>query len=41
MPLSPGDAAPDFKVLKPDGSAVALADFAPHPLVLVFLRHLA
>lgn len=41
MPLSPGDAAPDFSVLRLDGSPVGLADFDPQPLVLVFLRHLA
>ncbi len=41
MPLSPGDAAPDFEVHRPDGSCVGLAAFDPHPLVLIFLRHLA
>jgi peroxiredoxin len=42
-PPSPdvGDPAPDFAVLRPDGSAARLGDFPDRPLLLIFLRHLA
>jgi len=41
MAVGPGVEAPDFTVVRADGSRVGLADFAGRPLVLVFLRHLA
>ena len=41
MPVAVGAEAPDFSVLRADGAPIGLADFGSHPLVLVFLRHLA
>ena len=41
MSLSVGDAVPEFTFLRPDGSALRLAEVAARPLVLIFLRHLA
>ncbi len=39
--MRPGEPAPDFAVTLPDGSATTLRDFRGHPLLLIFLRHLA
>lgn len=40
MPLS-HPVAPDCTFTRTDGNVVKLSDFAGHPLVLIFLRHLA
>jgi peroxiredoxin len=36
-----GDKAPPFELTDLEGTRRSLSDFAGHPLVLVFLRHLA
>jgi peroxiredoxin len=35
------DLVPDFAFQTPDGGTVRLSDHAGHPVVLIFLRHLA
>lgn len=41
-PIRPSDSAPDLSLVDHDGNAVRLADlWAPRPVVLFFLRHLA
>lgn len=40
--MNPGDTAPDFTVLQPDGTPARLSAFlASDCLLLIFLRHLA
>ncbi len=38
---NPGDRAPDFHLISHKDKPYSLEDFAGHPLVLVFVRHLA
>jgi peroxiredoxin len=40
MSRQPGDYAGDLTLLRPDGSPLALSEFAGRPVVLIFLRHL-
>lgn len=40
--MTPGDAAPDLTLLRPDGGSVRLSEFCTSDfLLVVFLRHLA
>jgi peroxiredoxin len=41
MTLDRGQTAPDFRVLLPSGEETSLGEHRGHPLVLIFLRHLA
>ena len=41
MTLHLGDRVDGLTLLRPDGTPVALADFAGKVVLLVFLRHLA
>ena len=39
--LAPGDPAPDFGAVGPEGDTIRLGDHRGRPLLLIFLRHLA
>lgn len=41
MPLRVGDPAPDFTLPTLDGGTFTLSAQRGHPIVLIFLRHLA
>ena len=41
MPMNIGDAVGDLVFLRPDGSELHLVELRGHPIVLIFLRHLA
>ena len=40
VPLTPGQKAPDFRAVLPNGTETGPEVHRGHPLVLIFLRHL-